>query len=661
MTFNLSLDLGGDSLKIAYAYTTQAGEFKYGKITASDSLVRVAFPAVAFFDDESGSWIYGNMVDRQSNTSFVKVVKIKDLLSLLQNEDNAVYYDDKNFPKFFFPRNANAFDDFAQAIKENKTFVTELTCREVCQNFFRYIKLIVDQGKNALEKKNSIKFRDTNISVIYPPKANKPYINELVRLVTEAFGIVPCKILSSTKALGTYVKHMKKINVDHNLLVFDMGEEDISVSKIFVNSDGELFVDGIEGHMAPLHIGGINIDYAIAEYTQNEIRERDTVGTPSSGSNVSGHVYEDALITKQYLFMRSIKKAKVILSLPSDEDSVFVHGAPIGIFYELFIQRNLTHEMIADCIGTANNTGLAKQILNYITEELRKPLNSDLTSNATLAREEPIYDYGYIVLSGGLSDTFSLKQYIEAHLQRDFPDLKILDLSTFSSGEDEFSILPNESAAYAASVGGALVALYDEDVKTMLSFSYGTWVNVDGEKCLGIFIDRGRILSRNNAFTIKYGFSGSVSGERLYSTVVTSKDIQKGSFRGRPLDIKTSSEGKCYLRIGEENSPFRRSIKDFFKLQTVAGDDNAEIAAYYNGEEIVRFCQENSTRDDHIVVNQGINVDDNGKISPFYGVSPSERDHHVKVITRNRRTYDSVPATSIIIRGPKISTKASQS
>ena len=663
MTFNLSLDLGGDSLKIAYAYLDEDGNKKYGKITASDSLVRVAFPAIAFFDDENDCWVYGNMVDRQQNASFVKVVKIKDLLSLLLSKNNAPFYEGHEFPKFFFPRNANAFDNFDRAIEEGKTFATVLSPKDVCQNFFHYVKTVVDQRKKALEEKHSIKFDDSiNISVIYPPKATKPYINELSRLVTEAFGQEPSKVISSTKALGTYVKHTKNMGGNYNLLVFDMGEEDISVSKMLITNSGDVLVDGVEGHMDPIHIGGINIDYAIAEYVENDIRERDTVGTPPANSSSGGHIYEDALVTKQYLFMKGIKKAKVILSRPFDEESVFLNGAPIGIFYEIFVQKRLTHDQISKAIGTADNTGVAKEILDYITNELSKPLNTHLTSNMDVVKSNLLYDYGFVVLSGGLSDTFSLREYIEDNLRNTFPLIKVLDLQTDGDAEDEFSILPNESAAYAASVGGAFIALYDEDIKTALSFSYGTWVDVDGNRCLDIFIDRGQILSNHNTFTIEYGFSGTVEGERLYSTVVTSQDIINGSFRGRRLDIRTSDKGKRYLYIGEEhNDSYRDSIKDLFKLQTVAGGDDAKICALYNGQEIYQICENCSKKTDFITVVQGINVDDNGRITPTYNVHSKESSHLLRIYTgqsKDNKYYDSIAATKIEIQGPQISAKA---
>jgi hypothetical protein len=392
------------------------------------------------------------------------------------------------------------------------------------------------------------------------------------------------------------------------------------------------------------------------------IHERDTVGTPTAGADRGGHVYEDALVAKQYLFMKGIKKAKVILSRAMDDDSLFANGVPIGIFYELFIQRLLTQEEIAISIGTSSNSGLAKTIYDYVDAELSMPLNSNLTSNICLADTDPIYDFGYVVLSGGLSETYSLKQYINKNIQKDFPDLKVLDLTADVVAEDGFSILPNESAAYAASVGGALVALHNEEIKTMLSYSYGTWVNVNGVKCLDIFIDRGQILNNKNAFLIQYGFSGAVEGERLYSTVVTRADIKSGYFRGRRLEIKTCNKGKRYLYIGDEAEDYRRSVEDLYKLQTVAGGDDACIRAFYGGEEVMRICKDFSNQSDYILVSQGIDVDENGRISPTYGVLESEKSHTVRVYMKNGREpyYNSVSAVDIEISGPKISMQALQ-
>ena len=667
MRLNLSLDLGSDSLKIVYAYRDADDHTHFGKITASDSLVRVAFPAVAFFDDNTDAWVYGDRVDRQYNTSFVKVVKIKDLLSLLMSERNTPFYDDHHFPKFFFPRNANAFDDYKRAIEEAKTFTQQQTPREVCEGFFLYAKSIILERIRALEEEIGTSFEsDLNIALIHPLKATKPYIAELSRLVTNTFGVEPNKVISSTKALGTYAKRMNKVKENCDLLVFDMGEEDISVSKMFVGKGGELFVDGVEGHMDPLHIGGINIDYAIAEFVENDIRERDTVGTPPSASQQGGHIYEDALVSKQYLFMKGIKKAKVILSREFDEDeNVFRHGAPIGIYYEIFVQRMLTHEQIAKCIGISEDSGLANQILGYILEELKKPLNAGLTSSIELAQSNPRRDFGYVVLSGGLSDTFALRSYIEENIKKEHPTIDVLTLEAENSDGGEFAILKNESAAYAAAIGGAFTALYDEQINTILSYSYGTWVDVDGVRCLDIFIDRGQLLESDNMFTIKYGFSSRVEGERLYSTVVTKRDIERGTYRGEKLDVKISTQGKRYLHIGKDRGdPYRDSIQDLLKLQTVAGGDDACIRAYYMDDEISSICENKTSTATYISVRQGISVDDNGKITPTYGVHPAEGDRKVRLYFYGGRRgifSDSVLATDIEIRGPKISATVAQS
>ena len=662
-TLNIALDLGSDSLKIAYAYEASKGKIEYGKITVSDSLVRVAFPALACYDDERERWIYGDQVDKLINASFVKVVKIKELVSLLLSKSNAKYYNEHHFPKFFFPRIEETFENYEKAIQEEKTFVEKHTPQTVCEGFFEYTKAMIDHRVRKLEEQSGINFDNIRISVIHPPKVGKLYIAELVRLVKHAFGIEPAKVLSSTKALGMYAKHTEKIGRDDNLVIFDMGEEDISISKVFIGKGDSLFVDGVEGHNPPLHIGGVNIDYAIAEYIENNIHERDTVGTPSANSKTLGHIYEDALIAKQYLFMKGVKKAKTILSGPADEDSLFKNGAPIGIYYEVYIQRDLTHSELAECIGTSTDSGLARQISDYILSELRMPLNRGLTSNADLVAKNPLYDHGYVMLSGGLSETYSLKKYIEDKIHNEFPDINVLSFDKNASDETEFSIQPHEGSAYAPAIGGALVALYDDEIKTILSLSYGTWVNCDNVRCLDIFIDRGRVLNAKNAFKIKYGFSSKVEGERLYSTIVTLADIQKGEFKGRKLDVRTDKNGKKYLHIGkEENDRYRASVKDLFKLETVAGGETATITAYYKGNEISHIYEQHSSAQTFITVTQGIDVDDNGKISPAYGIHESEKGRYVRIRCVNNRCTPShpIPVTEIEIRGPKISVASEQ-
>ena len=660
---HLALDLGNDSLKIAYAYEVD-GEVEYGKLTSNDSSTKVAFPALAYFDDNTGEWIYGEAVDKLNTMSFVKVVKIKELLSLLLKTANVPYYDGCDFPKFFFPRIDVHLNNFAQSIAENKTFRNSMTPREVCEGFFRHVKDVILTQIKLLSKKRGIKFEEEfSVSIVHPPKVGKEYINELIRLCEITFDQTPSKVISSTKAIGMLAKYNRVIGRGDSLLIFDMGEEDISVSKVFVSDKDDLYVDGVNGHMEPLHIGGINVDYTIAEYIEKGIRERDTIGTPSASSGKAGHVYEDALITKQYLFMKGIKKAKTILSCQMDDESVFENGAPVGIFYEVYVQRNLSRDDLANALGTDKDTGLASQIAKYVLDELKLPINRGFSSASIREiRANPSLERGFVVLSGGLAETYSLKEYIANKISKECPGIKVISPTEEEKYLDSFSIMTHESSAYSPAVGGAMVALHDDEIKTVLSLSYGTWVACGGKRCLYIFVDRGQVLESDNIFTIDYSFYGTVTGERLYSTLVTRNDIRNGVFKGETLDIKVGN-GKRYLSIGNENNdPYREYVKKHFSLDVVAGGDDSKIVATYHGAEVETILDPNGRQKTYIMISQGIHVDRNGRVSPTYRVHSDSLGQRIRIICKNRSEtpYYPITASELEIRGPKLIFEAEQ-
>lgn len=201
-----------------------------------------------------------------------------------------------------------------------------------------------------------------------------------------------------------------------------------------------------------------------------------------------------------------------------------------------------------------------------------------------------------------------------------------------------------------------MVALHNDDVKTVLSLSYGTWVNCDGVRCLDIFVDRGRVLNKSNAFTLEYGFGGTVKGERLYSTTVTHRDIKAGTYNGNKLDIRVDKNGKKYLRIGEEQGdPFRESVKDLIHLETVVGDDQATISAQYNGHEVAAMYDERGSTRVKVTVSQGISVDEDGAISPTYGVHSSSKQQRIRVncVESRYNPSGSILAGDLTIVGPE--------
>ena len=63
---NIGLDLGGDTLKVAYSYTDKGRSF-YGKVVDNNSPTQLAIPSVAFYRTEMKEWLFGyELEDRKS-------------------------------------------------------------------------------------------------------------------------------------------------------------------------------------------------------------------------------------------------------------------------------------------------------------------------------------------------------------------------------------------------------------------------------------------------------------------------------------------------------------------------------------------------------------------------------------------------------------------
>ena len=140
-------------------------------------------------------------------------------------------------------------------------------------------------------------------------------------MVRKAFGFSPIHDLTSTQALGVFAVHNGFLHENDKALLFDMGDETISVSKVWCNkvaSDSSaekkmgILVDSPAAHLAPLELGGSNIDEAINEHLEGAIYHRETVGSPSSDH--PDHIFEDGLCANQYLLMKDIKKAKMLMT-----------------------------------------------------------------------------------------------------------------------------------------------------------------------------------------------------------------------------------------------------------------------------------------------------------------------------------------------------------
>ena len=611
---NIGLDLGGDTIKIAFAYEREDQSITYGKFSEKSKFTQIAIPAIGYYNVAEKKWYYGDQIPKQSE-SFLTVVKIKNLVSLLTKQERFIwernkdfYYNGHDFPKFYFPIRRRMLDDFDAMVKRDMTFTCDdYTPQQVCLEFFRHVKKLIDKRCRELNKKQTESFTAYKIAVVHPSSVGDEYIGELSYLVKETFGAKPSKILNSTKALSTYAFHRGAVVNGESFLVFDMGEENISVTRAgFVND--QIFVDGVEGHNEPLELGGIDVDQSIVEYIYDAIFDRETIGSPSSG--IKGHIFENGVYGKQYLLMKDVKKAKVILSKPLREDSVFNQGVPVSLSWDLLIQRRFTREDFRRSVGVEEDSGVARKICDYIITEIARPIN---------------YDVKKIFLSGGLAETYSLIEYIKEKIKNKGIDVQVF---TFDDGCDEndgFNLLSYEDSVFAPAVGGAIAALKNIVIKTILSLSYATWACVDGIKCLSIFAERGEEIGDGRDFVggYKAGEFGTVE-EELFSTHITKEMIIKNRSKGI---WNYTPNGK--LIIGEEGSSERARAEVDFALRRVSGSSRAKIIFKHEGS----VCK--ILRGDNINFEEGISVDAKGVATPILrNVSDQNRTVAISYVDR---------------------------
>lgn len=623
---SIGIDLGSDSIKVAFAYFGEGDDVVYGKIDNKPALTQIALPALAFYDTQINKWVYGDQVGKGGQNSFITVVKIKSLINLLSkinNDKNTIaenkilceqnskcYYEGQDFPKFFFPQRRKVLEDFEEMIRLNGTFaVDNCTPRMVCIGFFRYVKNIIDERIKEIENKLGLRFYDYQISIIHPSSVGSEYLEELEDLIDLVFKKRAHKILSSNKALAIYAKHRQDVKENENFLVFDMAEEDISVTRIGIENE-KIFIDGNDGHNDPIDIGGVDIDQAISDYLTENIGKRETIGTPSCDE--IGHINERGTYGKQYLLMKDIKKAKIIFSKKLPENSVFNKGVPITMSWDLCIQKILTKEEFANVVGITTDSGVAWQIFHYIYSELSRPVNHNVHK---------------IFLSGGLAKTYALVDYVKNKLEKNDVKVKVCTFDCNNAGNDEFSIHSFEDAVFAPAVGGAIASLLNVRLTVVLSLSYATWAYVRNKKVLKLFARRGdEIFEDGREFYDVFSLSGSgVTDDELFSTYITENDIKEHIAEWPIID-------GC-LQIGEIGTEFRRRVSKLIDLKTVSGGSNGILSPSFWGKSVT--LQYGAK----INFKEGMTVDKDGNAQPLLkNISP--RDERVCIVTKdgNRKT-----------------------
>ncbi len=608
----VGLDLGSDTLKIAYSYNRTKPVT--GKIVG-DTLSMTAVPAVAYYDFDEEKWIYGEAVDTVGDKSFTGVVKIKFLLSLLLRRENAdvtarnrdYYFNKNDFPKFYFPVRRKIPADFEKAVNANTTFNARgFTPADVCAGFFRYVNGLVHARLGELFGDDDFTVRP---SAVYPQRSCKEYIDELERLVCGAFETDSIKSLSMTKSLCAYATFTRRIRRGESVLIFNLGEEKISVVKAGLLSGG-VAVDGTDGHNDPENLGGNDIDDAVAAFFEGRLSGRESMGRPSCGED--GYHAEESLNSKQYLFVKDIKTAKVILGIPAYEKSVFKNGVPVCVSRDLYIQQYITRQQFLNCVGIADGTGVAQRILEYIKTEAERPVNSDVKK---------------IFLTGGPVETYGLVEFISKNL----PKYNVLtfekdDESYDTVENDGFNILAYEDALYAPALGCALSDLKDIDIKTVLALSYGLRLFLyEGDvPYLELLVNKGDVLPPDGAkfFTPRPEDRIGLTTSRdsinsapmhIMSTIFTREDIQQRRAISR-VEYVTTASGKNYLKADPFNRRIMEKLVKYAGVKILSGgadkSSGAGVIYYYYNKTRVRLI-------DKVYAVIGVDIDGEGRARPY--------------------------------------------
>ncbi|MDE6293334.1 MAG: hypothetical protein K2L88_01780 [Clostridiales bacterium] len=612
-TVHIALDLGSDTIKIAYAYND--GCDYTGKIVG-DPLTMTGVPSVAYYDAPEKRWLFGDEVDTVGDKPFITVVKICDLLRLLQPADspktqksNRDYYFKKTkFPKFYFPQRNMLTDDLDAAVRLDRAFSANETPSQVCEMFFEYVHDLVVSRLTKLFKKSGA-VPEIVPCIVYPAFSDVEYVSELKRLVTRAFGVMPRTVMSMAKALCAYAKYSERMNKDDKSIIFNIGEERMSLVKVTFSERG-ISIDGVDGHSEPAAIGGKDIDDAVAAYIEGQMSGRETMGRPPCGEE--GHLAESALNQKQYLFLKDIKSAKVVLGMPIYESRAFRYGVPISASRDLLIQRSITREQFEKCIGITDNNGVARKILDYIEGELIRPINSDVKK---------------IFITGGPVETYGLIEYIRGAIEP--RGVKVL---TFEKPDEEyvgvkndgFNIMSHEDALYAPALGGAVASMCDMTIDMVLALTYGVRLFrvAGGGKVIPYFrvlVDKGTRIPSDGAtyYTPKDGDkNGITTGDdsdesaamHIMSTHYSALDIAHS--RKAPLITYCNSGGENLLVVDTDNKTMLKKLQKEIGLRVLNGDiDNmsgggAHARYYYKGRRI-RIIKE-------VYLKFGVEIDGDG-------------------------------------------------
>jgi hypothetical protein len=231
------------------------------------------------------------------------------------------------------------------------------------------------------------------------------------------------------------------------------------------------------------------------------------------------------------------------------------------------------------------------------------------------------------------------------------PKIEILTFDDFKEKGDPFTILCYEDSVFSSSVGGAMVALKEIDIKTVIPLSFGTWLNVKNKpdiRYLDLFVERGTILPPEGATFYSSDFTlsgvGLTHGDELFSTHVVRQEIIDNCTKGKWLATDAKN-----LIIGKPNSKERKLAEKNVGLKVVSGGEDGKILLMYGGKQV------SITKDSPagILVREGMKIDGKGRATAIIeNVSPATRS--VRIIYVDKKGNASSGAIPISVNASKI-------
>ncbi|MCD8285663.1 MAG: hypothetical protein LUD50_00330, partial [Clostridia bacterium] len=480
---------------------------------------------------------------------------IRDIITL-----NREYYAGcSRFPLFEFPITNSVPESYytGYQFSKNVRVATEYdkyfftapgsTPKSVCEQFFAYVVKIIARFFEKLLHEVFYITLNVNYTLVVPPKAQTAYVDELQRLfrmaVNNAKGYANdsnVSVQSSAKVLGMLAAYYDGLGSEgtESALLFDIGEERISVVKFTKHSarKGTSFsIDGITGHSQSAKLGGNDIDNALVKEIESQIIGMGAVGTGDVGS--ADHIHEKGSRANNYLFMKSIKAAKVILGREyrMGEETDYPDGVPVSVIRDVDIYQNVTQSEFAKSIGinpggrTCVKDSVAYRIGKYIQDEL-------VDYRSTNSNAYKIY------LTGGAAGTAGLAEFVQTVVGKVDSRKKVMTFEKCfrSSGKDTAcSVKGTDIFSYGPAVGAAIVALRKDKIMVCLTKSYGTIA----------FLTRGRreVNSGNRRFYSVIANMGSILDFEKETRQQCSGDFKERYIKGPDGKVQYKEYSQTYF------------------------------------------------------------------------------------------------------------------